>query len=781
MTRSVLPRSTLFSRVSAHWLALLLILAAFALRTHRLGNKAMWWDEGFSVFLARMPLTEMMDATAHDTHPLVYYAALHFWRMAVGDSEVALRLLSVLASILLLPLAFRLVRSLAGPHAALCALGLLGLSRVLVWYAQEVRQYSLAACLALASAVLALTLWRSNSGWRHATWWGYVAVNVAGLLTLYLFSSALVAQNLAFAITIWRAPNKWRLIVRWVGAQVVIGLACVPWLWYYWPRAPHHFVPPTTLTTADVVKLYAGTLLVGNPSDLDRYWGVMLLGGGLLLAGGWLAWRTSRPTPSANFGRWVVLAGTLTPPLLVWLLNLPTGLKLSFVPNPRYFVVLAPWALCALGVAVSQLSKRTIGRVGVSVLLALWWTYALQYHGERYLTDDFKSAAATLAAYRQPTDVVLLHNDQNWPSVAYHLGGRDWTGLNNGRSIATDADAAQLIETAWQTHSGAWLLLTPEALSNDPERHIFHWLETRALAVREFRGDPAARVYFFARTPERATQADTLNTSALKLPTLSISPARGLTLFHAEWLLPEYRQGDTLRLYLYWQNEAAPSEYAYTLRLTTLTGQLVDVLPASVTITDASPAHLRQQIDFPVRAYVRPGTYTLSLEAGSISETVGHISVAPAQPHWLITTQPATPQPEQFESGIKLLGYTASPNAGRLRLTLYWTTTAPIDLRYKFFAHVHGLYAALNPLTNTNLWAQVDGEPNFGATPVTTWRTGETITDLLNVDLPPGVYTVSIGWYDFFTGQRLLVLDPTTGEALADQAVLGPFTVEPTP
>lgn len=767
------------TRVPVHWLALLLILLAFALRTHRLGNKAMWWDEGFSVFLARMPLAEMLDATAHDTHPPGYYAALHFWRLAVGDSEVALRLLSALAGILLLPLAFRLVRTLAGSHAALCALGFLSLSRVLIWYAQEVRQYSLAACLALASAVLALALWRFHSRWQWAAWLGYVIVNVAGLLTLYLFSGALVAQNLAFAFTIWRAPNKWQLLVKWVSAQVVIALACLPWIWYYLPRAPHHFVPPTILNTADVFKLYAGTLLVGDPSDLDRYWGVMLLGGALLLVGVGLAWRKLRPTPPATFGRWVLVLGTLTPPLLVWLLNLPTGLKLSFVPNPRYFVVLAPWALCLLGVAASQLSKHLVGRVGIYLLLALWWGYAFQYHGARYLVDDFKSVAATLAAHRQPTDVVLLHNDRDWPIVAYHLGGRDWTGLNSGRTIATEADAAQLIETAWQTHTGVWLLLTPEALINDPEQHLYHWLETRALAVREFRNDPAARLFFFARTPQRAAQADALNAYALKPPTLSLPVAPGLTLIRAEWLLPEYRQGDTLRLFLYWQTEPAPGEYPYLLRLTTFTGQLADALPATVTITEATPTLLRQQIDWPVRAYVGPGVYNLSLEAGSISQTLGQLSVALAQPHWRITTQPATLQPEQFESGIKLLGYTAPPSAGPLTLTLYWTATAPVDGRYKFFAHV--LSETLNPATGTTVWAQVDREPNFGATPVTTWRTGETITDSLNFDLPPGIYTVSIGWYDFFTGQRLLVIDPTTSEALADQATLGPFYIEPAP
>src|SRR5689334_13498012 len=73
----------------AAWLAVLFTLLAAGLRLYRLGHKSIWWDEGFSVFLARLPLGEMLTATAHDTHPPVYYAVLSLWRLAAGDAEVA--------------------------------------------------------------------------------------------------------------------------------------------------------------------------------------------------------------------------------------------------------------------------------------------------------------------------------------------------------------------------------------------------------------------------------------------------------------------------------------------------------------------------------------------------------------------------------------------------------------------------------------------------------------------------------------------------------------------
>jgi uncharacterized membrane protein len=176
-------------------IALALILLGAGLRLYRLGNKNIWWDEGFSVFLARLPLPSMLVASGHDTAPPLYYGLLHAWIALAGDSEFALRLPSALAGILAIAIVLRLVRSLAGPRAAVSAGAPVALSRVLVWYSQEVRQYSFATLLAAASLALAYALWRE----KRFAWLGYVAVTLAGLLSQYPFMGVLLTQNLAAA------------------------------------------------------------------------------------------------------------------------------------------------------------------------------------------------------------------------------------------------------------------------------------------------------------------------------------------------------------------------------------------------------------------------------------------------------------------------------------------------------------------------------------------------------------------------------------------------------
>ena len=68
-----------------------------------------------------------------------------------------------------------------------------------------------------------------------------------------------------------------------------------------------------------------------------------------------------------------------------------------------------------------------------------------------------------------------------------------------------------------------------------------------------------------------------------------------------------------------------------------------------------------------------------------------------------------------------------------------------------------------------------------GGAPVTTWRVGEIIADSVSLTLPanapPGDYTAEVGWYDFFTGQRLFVLD-ADGQAVDSRVALGSVSLK---
>ncbi|MEM0488803.1 MAG: hypothetical protein QW707_06345, partial [Candidatus Bathyarchaeia archaeon] len=60
-------------------ISLLLLLLTVGLYSRALYFPSLWFDEGWSWHLARMPIPEMMRATAADRSPFLYYLLLHFW------------------------------------------------------------------------------------------------------------------------------------------------------------------------------------------------------------------------------------------------------------------------------------------------------------------------------------------------------------------------------------------------------------------------------------------------------------------------------------------------------------------------------------------------------------------------------------------------------------------------------------------------------------------------------------------------------------------------------
>ena len=63
----------------APWLAVALTLVGGWLRVFLLGNKGMWLDETFSVWLANQSVPEMMQWIIKiDQHPPVYYLLLQY-------------------------------------------------------------------------------------------------------------------------------------------------------------------------------------------------------------------------------------------------------------------------------------------------------------------------------------------------------------------------------------------------------------------------------------------------------------------------------------------------------------------------------------------------------------------------------------------------------------------------------------------------------------------------------------------------------------------------------
>src|SRR5436309_9416201 len=118
---------------------LLVLLAAPAIRVYRIADHNVWWDEGFSIVMARLPLSEMAIRTAADVHPPLHYAFLHYWTRLVGESEYAVRYSTALFGVLDLALLFQLARRYLGWTTAFAAICLLAVNRLHVEWSQEIR------------------------------------------------------------------------------------------------------------------------------------------------------------------------------------------------------------------------------------------------------------------------------------------------------------------------------------------------------------------------------------------------------------------------------------------------------------------------------------------------------------------------------------------------------------------------------------------------------------------------------------------------------------------
>ena len=131
----------------------------------------------------------MVAGTASDIHPPFYYALLHLWIALLGPDAVAVRLLSVFAGTLTVPLLYQVGRRLADDQVGMLASLVMAIAPFHVYYSQEVRMYGLVTLLGLLSvyAVLLLLETQETASRRQQIllWVGYVAITLAAMYTQY--------------------------------------------------------------------------------------------------------------------------------------------------------------------------------------------------------------------------------------------------------------------------------------------------------------------------------------------------------------------------------------------------------------------------------------------------------------------------------------------------------------------------------------------------------------------------------------------------------------------
>ncbi|MCS6773835.1 MAG: glycosyltransferase family 39 protein [Thermoflexales bacterium] len=384
---------------------------SFGLAMATLDARSLWGDEAFSVWASRQPALALIAGL--DAQPPLYHLALGLGRALWGDSEFAVRFLSVLCVTLMVAVAYAIGRRLVAPNAGAALALVVGTSPLLLYFAQEARMYALAALLA-ALSTWAVALGAPSRSARGAV--GYAVASVAALFTHYYTAGPLAANALVSGVTALRARSP-RVLLRWAAAHLAIALVFGGWFIglqsRYAARAVggrSQLLPPLHEMTANIGAGIEGLVfgMRANGSLREVALGLFVLG----LVGAALHLRAGRRA-AASLGA-LGIAFSL---LLVTPTASPSGIVPDF--SPRYYLfILLPLALAATGWAIS---RWWIARAGLGLCVALVGLY-----GTAHLLDPSwqKSRYAALVqhlhAQHKPEDGIVLVNSDQYSLAAYY-------------------------------------------------------------------------------------------------------------------------------------------------------------------------------------------------------------------------------------------------------------------------------------------------------------------------------------------------------------------------
>lgn len=415
----------------------ILFVAALALNLYRLGAPGIWFDEAFSVELARQPLPLLWHIIfGSEPNMELYYLFLHFWLALTGTlglnpTEFVVRFPSAIFAALSTVIVFLWGRRFIGTTAGVIGAALYLLNDLQLLYAQQARAYSLQlllTCLAWYALLAALT------GTSHRRRW-WVCYCVATVLAVYthLFSGLIILAQLVAVGGILLLPNSWRASARTqlksFGISVLaaallmipMGIVARTGAKTGWLPAPH---------LSDLLQLFV------TISGYKKYYlfaiALCCLLGVVLVA---LSYRqqflffakTKGTAPSSDIVHEQRVPATLA--LLCWFV-LPIVVSYAISQgslrlfSERYLVTIVPPLCLLVGLGVTMLPWRRV-QILLSLALLLMALVAVPFYYQNAQVEDWNVTTHWLQQRYQQDDGLICYDNSVQQgcqiSVEYYL------------------------------------------------------------------------------------------------------------------------------------------------------------------------------------------------------------------------------------------------------------------------------------------------------------------------------------------------------------------------
>ncbi|MBA4747239.1 MAG: glycosyltransferase family 39 protein [Sphingopyxis sp.] len=344
-----------------------ILLIALLLRIDLMLTKPLWLDEIYTGAVTQSPVSDLFARwLSADPHPPLYYLLMDGWTALFGRSNLALRIPSLLASMLMVAFGAMAMARRHGRNVGMMTALALAVPAAAAWQASEARSYALVMLLALLTMI---AHWRLSEDASPTRWATLVAVSFATCMTHY-FGFLFVACIWTIVLTeSWRG----RRLKPFVIAALALAAAVTPWLAWHLPymlskTGGSFWIPPVPFSAA-LAKL---TLAIWSDS------GYLLLFA--ILPGLLLLWPRARTVGLSGFPLRGYLAVLVVATLTLAIISQFTPLIID-----RYLSVFVPMASL---IAVNMFAGLA-GRRGLPVMIGC----AAVALAAQWLSPPFRSLA----------------------------------------------------------------------------------------------------------------------------------------------------------------------------------------------------------------------------------------------------------------------------------------------------------------------------------------------------------------------------------------------------
>ncbi len=447
------------------WMAVV-VATGTVLRLWPIDAHSFWLDEAYSWTMAtKFSFSEIIQRTANDFHPPLYFMVLKCWIAVFGESEIAQRMLSVTCDVFTIWMLYVFCgdafAETNGPHeknvsrsVGVLAAALYAVNGIHIHWSMETRMYSMATLLSVVSSWMLLRgLQGADSvsgkalaaGKFTSRWWIGYTITATALLYTHNYGVFTVFGQSCFVVGLFiisccvrhafrketpkvditlRVMNcdtsdegRYYSIpfIRPIAAMIAVGVMFLPWLSVLISQTKQarddYWIPAMTWST--IPRTWLDLLVHENKSVDQRDSAVALTVFVIsLLVLGCCVWK------SRTRGALLVLFMIASP------IVCSAGVSLVSLPiiTSRHYLTACAFFFCAVAYVVMTVLPKEISKVVAGMLIVNMLFLHFSYRDELQISDDsgVRAAVRHVAEQFQDGDSIVVADQAMLLSTQYY-------------------------------------------------------------------------------------------------------------------------------------------------------------------------------------------------------------------------------------------------------------------------------------------------------------------------------------------------------------------------